>query len=63
MGHTELCIYLTQLARLIPAAAICEMLDSTTHRALSESQAKKYADKAGIPLIEASQIKTYTKAA
>jgi len=63
MGHTELCIYLTQLARLIPAAAICEMLDSTTHRALPASKAKEYADKSGIPLLEASQLKTYTKAA
>ena len=63
MGHTELCIYLTQLARLIPAAAICEMLDSTTHRALPASKAKEYADKSGIPFLEAGQLKTYTKAA
>jgi 3,4-dihydroxy 2-butanone 4-phosphate synthase len=63
-GHTELCVYLTHLARLTPAVAICEMLDSTTYRALSVSKAEKYADNAGIPLLEASQLKKiHSKAA
>ena len=62
-GHTELCVYLMQLAGLIPAVAICEMLDSTTHRALSINKARKYANKTGIPLLEASQLKTRTKVA
>ena len=57
MGHTELCVYLTQMAGLIPVVAICEMLDSTTYRALSASKAKRYADKADIPLLEANQLK------
>ena len=62
-GHTELCVYLMQLAGLIPAVAICEMLDSTTHRALSINKARKYANKSGIPLLEASQLKTHAKVA
>jgi 3,4-dihydroxy 2-butanone 4-phosphate synthase len=62
-GHTELCVYLMQLAGLIPAVAICEMLDSTTHRALSINKARKYANKSGIPLLEASQLNTHAKVA
>ena len=62
-GHTELCVYLMQLAGLIPAVAICEMLDSTTHRALSINKARKYANKTGIPLLEASQLNTHAKVA
>ena len=63
-GHTELSIYLMKLARLIPAAVICEMLDSTTYKALSVSKAKKYANKAGIILLESDQLlKAYSKVA
>ena len=63
-GHTELSIYLMKLARLIPAAVICEMLDSTTYRALSVSKAKKYANKAGIILLESDQLlEAYSKVA
>ena len=62
-GHTELCIYLAQMSRLMPAVVICEMLDSTTHRAFSINKAKEYADIKGIPLLEAGQIKTHAKAA
>ena len=62
-GHTELCVYLMQLAGLIPAVAICEMLDSTTHRAMSINKARKYANKSGIPLLEASQLNTHAKVA
>lgn len=56
-GHTELCIYLMNLAGLVPAVAICEMLDSTTNMALSIKKAKKYASKNNIPLLESSQLK------
>jgi 3,4-dihydroxy 2-butanone 4-phosphate synthase len=62
-GHTELCVYLTQLAELTPVVAICEMLDSTTYRALSASKAKIYSDKAAIPLLEASQLERHARAA
>ncbi|MDQ4101378.1 MAG: 3,4-dihydroxy-2-butanone-4-phosphate synthase, partial [Thermoproteota archaeon] len=43
MGHTELCVYLTQLADITPAVAICEMMDSMTHKALSIEAGEKYA--------------------
>jgi 3,4-dihydroxy 2-butanone 4-phosphate synthase len=62
-GHTELCVYLTQLAELTPVVAICEMLDSTTYRALSSRKAKIYSDKAAIPLLEASQLERHARAA
>jgi hypothetical protein len=39
------------------------MMDSATHRALSANKAKEYANKAGIPLLEASQLKTHAKVA
>ena len=61
-GHTELCVYLAQMSKLVPAVVICEMLDSTTHRALSINKAKEYADIKGITLLEAGQLKTHAKA-
>ena len=63
MGHTELCVYLMQLAGLTPAVAICEMMDSVTHRALSIEAGKEYANKFNIPLIDASELKAHAKVA
>jgi 3,4-dihydroxy 2-butanone 4-phosphate synthase len=63
MGHTELCVYLAKLAGIVPAVAICEMMDSATHRALSIEAAQEYANKSNIPLIEASQLKAHAKVA
>jgi len=63
MGHTELCVYLMQLAGMTPAVAICEMMDSRTHRALSVKDAQAYADKSGIPLVDASELKAHAKVA
>jgi 3,4-dihydroxy 2-butanone 4-phosphate synthase len=62
-GHTELCVYLAQMSKLVPAVVICEMLDSTTHKALSINKAKEYADIKGITLLESGQLKTHAKAA
>ena len=63
-GHTELSIYLMQIARLVPAVVICEMLDSTTHRSLSINKAKNYANKFGIVLIESNQLlRSYSRVA
>jgi 3,4-dihydroxy 2-butanone 4-phosphate synthase len=56
-GHTELCVYLMKLAEMTPAVAICEMMDSQTHRALSVEKASAYAKRSGIPLVEASELK------
>jgi 3,4-dihydroxy 2-butanone 4-phosphate synthase len=63
MGHTELCVYLAKLAGIIPAVAICEMMDSATHRALSIEAAQEYANKFSIPLIDASELKAHAKVA
>ena len=63
MGHTELCIHLTQLADITPAVTICEMMDSVTHRALSIEAGQKYAAKFGIPLIDASELKANARVA
>jgi 3,4-dihydroxy 2-butanone 4-phosphate synthase len=63
MGHTELCVYLTQLAGLTPAVVICEMMDSATHRALSIEAAQEYAIKFSIPLIDSSELKAHAKVA
>ena len=63
-GHTELSIYLMEIARLVPAVVICEMLDSTTHRSLSINKAKNYANKFGIVLVESNQlIRSYSRVA
>jgi 3,4-dihydroxy 2-butanone 4-phosphate synthase len=63
MGHTELCVYLTQLAGVTPAVAICEMMDSMTHKALSIEAGQKYAARFGVPLIEASELKANARVA
>jgi 3,4-dihydroxy 2-butanone 4-phosphate synthase len=63
-GHTELAIYLMQLAGLVPAVVICEMLDTTTHRALSINKAKNYANRSGIVLVESDQLlRSYSRVA
>ena len=63
MGHTELCVYLTQLAGITPAVVMCEMMDSMTHRALSVDAGQKYAARFGIPLIDASELKANARVA
>ncbi len=62
-GHTELCIYLAQLANLTAAMVICEMLDNETHRALSITKAKTYSTKYQIPLLEADELRACAKVA
>lgn len=62
-GHTELCVYLMQLAGLTPAVAICEMMDSSTHRALSVEKATSYAKKFSIPIIDSEELKAHARAA
>jgi 3,4-dihydroxy 2-butanone 4-phosphate synthase len=56
-GHTELCIYLADLAEMTSAVVICEMLDPVTYNALSSHDAKKYAGRHDMPFIESSQLK------
>ena len=63
MGHTELCVYLAKMADITPAIVMCEMMDSRTHRALSLEEAKNYAGKYGIPLVDAGELKAHARVA
>lgn len=56
-GHTELSTALLEMAGLTPVAAICEIMDSVTHKALSREKALKYANKNEIPLLDAGEVK------
>jgi len=56
-GHTELSTALLKMAGLTPVAAICEMLDSNTHRALSREDAIRYAKKHNLTFLEANDVK------
>lgn len=55
-GHTELSVYLSKLAGLIPAAVVCEMLDRERFTSLSSEFARSYARKKGFPYIEGEDI-------
>jgi 3,4-dihydroxy 2-butanone 4-phosphate synthase len=57
MGHTELAVHLMKLANLTPSVVICEMLDSTTYRALDFSKAKIISTNYGMPILEANEIR------
>ncbi len=61
VGHTELSVYLAQLAGLIPVTVICEMLDDETHRSLPSISAKNYAEMHNIPFVEGYEIVKYYK--
>jgi 3,4-dihydroxy 2-butanone 4-phosphate synthase len=56
-GHTELSVALMKLARVTPAACICEMMDAVTHKALSGEKVWAYAKKNKLVYLEASQVK------
>ena len=60
-GHTEMSVYLTQIAGLTPVTAICEMMDAETYLALSIDKAEKYAKQNGIPLIDGKELLEYAK--
>lgn len=59
LGHTELAVYLTQLAGLTPVVAICEMLDSSTYKALSIDRAIQYARDNGIAIIAGNDLEMH----
>ena len=60
-GHTEMSVYLAQIAELTPVTAICEMMDAETYTALSIDKAEKYAKQNGIPLIDGKELLEYAK--
>jgi 3,4-dihydroxy 2-butanone 4-phosphate synthase len=59
LGHTELAVYLAQLAGLTPAVAICEMLDGSTYKALSIDRAKQYSKENNIDVVEGNDLEIY----
>jgi 3,4-dihydroxy 2-butanone 4-phosphate synthase len=60
-GHTEMSVYLTQIAGLTPVTAICEMMDAQTYTALSVDKAEKYAKQNAIPLIDGKELLEFAK--
>lgn len=60
-GHTEMSVYLAQIAELIPVTAICEMMDADTYSALSFDKAQKYAKQNAIPFIDGKELIEYAK--
>lgn len=60
-GHTEMSVYLAQIAGLTPVTAICEMMDAETYTALSLDKAEKYAKQNAIPLIDGKELLEYAK--
>ena len=60
-GHTELSLYLCRLAGITPAAAICEMLDGKTYRALTADAARSYAQEHRIPMIDGEILLKHCK--
>ena len=60
-GHTEMSVYLTELANLTPVSAICEMMDAETYSALSTDKAKKYAKQNAIPFIDGKELLEFAK--
>ncbi|MBI4399482.1 3,4-dihydroxy-2-butanone-4-phosphate synthase [Candidatus Micrarchaeota archaeon] len=55
-GHTELSLALMNLAKLSPAAVLCEMLDSKTGNALAKRKAIEYARKHNLQFVEKKEI-------
>jgi len=60
-GHTEMSVYLSKLAGLIPVTAICEMMDAETYTALSLDKAEKYSRQNAIPLIDGKELLEYSR--
>jgi 3,4-dihydroxy 2-butanone 4-phosphate synthase len=61
LGHTEMSVCMTNLAGLCPTVAICEMLDSDTHTALSVEKAKKYAKENNIPYFDGNELVKFAR--
>jgi 3,4-dihydroxy 2-butanone 4-phosphate synthase len=55
-GQTELSIALADMAGIVPAVTICEMLDDETGKALSKEDAKAYARRHGLVFVEGSDV-------
>lgn len=55
-GHTEMSVFLMDLAKLKPLSAICEMMDSQNHIAMSSDEIQSYAKTNDVPILEESEL-------
>jgi 3,4-dihydroxy 2-butanone 4-phosphate synthase len=60
-GHTEMSVYLAELAKLTPVTAICEMMDSQTYSALTVAKAQKFAKENAIPFVDGKELLEFSK--
>jgi len=60
-GHTEMSVYLSRIAELVPVAAVCEMMDAETYSALSVEKAQKYAKQNAIPFLDGGKLLEYSR--
>ena len=60
-GHTEMSVFLAEIAKLIPVTAICEMMDSQTYSALSVEKATKFAKENAIPFVDGKELLEFSK--
>ena len=56
MGHTEMSIFLTKIANITNVTTICEMLDPVNYKALSYTDACKYAQDNNIVMLDSKDL-------
>jgi 3,4-dihydroxy 2-butanone 4-phosphate synthase len=60
-GHTEMSVYLAEIAKLTPVTAICEMMDSQTYSALTVEKAQRFAKENAIPFIDGKELLEFSR--
>ena len=55
-GHTELACAIAEMGGLTQCVVVCEMMDDRTHRSLTLKDAKAYAKKNGLALLEGKRV-------
>ena len=55
-GHTELTCAIAEMGGLTPSVVLCEMMDGKTHKSLTLKDARTYAKKKGLALLEGKRV-------
>jgi 3,4-dihydroxy 2-butanone 4-phosphate synthase len=55
-GHTELTCAIAEMGDLTPSVVVCEMMDEKTHKSLTLKDARTYAKKNGLDILEGKQV-------
>jgi 3,4-dihydroxy 2-butanone 4-phosphate synthase len=55
-GHTELACAIAEMGGLTQCVVVCEMMDNRTHKSLTLKDAKEYAKKNELTLLEGKQV-------